>query len=256
VIARRWVAVGTLGLGLAVATAAQWLIPGGGPPLYDGVVVQEPYRYLSPQPDQEGDPTSYRETLPVEGGKSPAIAAATQEVPPQAQLIAAPSALELPAGATALTVAIEPVTPAVPADIQGNVYRVQITDQAGALIATAAGAVPKIVLRAPSDLQQARIVRLSGATWQELPTQHGGQPGIYVANPTAFGDFAVLGAPVSLPQDGGIDPRVLGIGAAIVLGSAALLTLVFLRSRRDVAPVEVVPRRSRVAPKRRRRKRR
>jgi hypothetical protein len=252
---RRWVAFATFGIGLAIATAAQLLVPGGGPPLYDGVVVQEPYRYLSPQPGQEGDPTSYRETLPVEGGKNPAIAASTQEVPPQAQLIAAPGALELPAGATIVTVAIEPVAPAVPADVQGNVYRVQVTDQAGDVIAPAAGAVPKIVLRAPSDLQQARIARLSGTTWQDLPTQHGGQPGIYVANPTAFGDFGVLGAPSSLPQEAGIDPRLLAIGAGIVLGSAALVAVVFLRSRRSVAPVVVSPRRSRVASKRRRRKR-
>jgi len=222
VSARGWIVTGTLTVGLVFAALAQLLVPSGRAPLYDGVVVQEPYRYLSPGPGQENSPTSYRATLPVASGRSSAIAAATQELPPQAQLIAAPGAFVVPPGATALTVTIEPVPPLAPGEVQGNVYRIQVTDQAGAVLMPASGAVPKVVLRAPDEPVRARIGRFAGGAWQDLPTQHGGQPGIFVANPTALGEFAVLGAAVSAPG-AGLDLRLVAIGVLVALASAGLL---------------------------------
>ncbi len=96
----RRAAVVSLGAGLGLIALAQLAAPFGSPPLYDGVVVQEPYRYLSPGPGQLGSPTSYRSTLPVTGIASPVFVAATTESPPQAQLIAESGAFVLPPGAT------------------------------------------------------------------------------------------------------------------------------------------------------------
>jgi hypothetical protein len=253
-VTRHRTALGTVLLGFAMAVAAQALIPAGRLPLYDGVVVQEPYRYLSPREGQAGSPTSYRATLPVEEGRSPVLGAATEEVPPQAQLIAAPGAFVVPAGAAAVIVTIEPIPPPGPGDVQGNVYRIQVTDEAGAVLVPASGAVPKVVLRAPGDLLRARIGRFAGGAWQDLQTSHGGQPGIYLATPTALGDFAVLGTPVT-PPDAGLDLRLVVIGLLVALGSAGLLLFAFFRPRRRVAPVEPLPQRTRVPPKRRKRRR-
>src|SRR5690242_2929433 len=127
-----WLAV-ALGLGLALGLQLR------GPhavPLYDGVVVAEPYRYLDPTGSgQTGDPTSASSTQAVSGNVSPVFAIYTDEQPPQAQLIAQADAFQLPPGTTALLASIKPVEPsAQPAagSIAGNVYRFAITNQAGA----------------------------------------------------------------------------------------------------------------------------
>ena len=75
-----------LAVGVAVIALAQLGTPHRAPPLYDGVVVEEPYRYLSPPPGAPGSPKSYTATEPVQGGQSAELVAATPESRPQAQL--------------------------------------------------------------------------------------------------------------------------------------------------------------------------
>src|SRR5439155_670744 len=82
-----------------------------GVPLYDGVVVAEPYRYLHPTGGQAGDPTSATDEKPVSGNQSPFFAAATEESPPQAQLVAMDDAFQLNPGSTHLNVSITAVDP-------------------------------------------------------------------------------------------------------------------------------------------------
>src|SRR6202008_1664103 len=98
---------------LLVRVISQFTAPFRSLPLYDGVIVQEPYRYLAPSSGQAGSPTSYAGTQPIHGATSPAFVAATTESPPQAQLIAPAGAFVVPAGVTALSISIQPV--AVPA---------------------------------------------------------------------------------------------------------------------------------------------
>src|SRR5207248_2847048 len=87
-----------LGAGLVLIAVAR-ISEGPSPaPLFDGVVNQEPYRFVSPAPNQPGSPTSFHATEPVAGDKSPQFVAATTESPPQAQLVAGPGAFPLLAG--------------------------------------------------------------------------------------------------------------------------------------------------------------
>lgn len=106
-----WVAVLAGGLlTLAVQVAAPV-----GVPLFDGVVVQEPYRFLHPTGDQAGSPGSFSESTDIED-VVPFIAAKTTENPPEAQLIALDDAFELTAGATSLEVSIAPIEAPAPPD--------------------------------------------------------------------------------------------------------------------------------------------
>ena len=54
-------ALAVLATGFVLVVAAQLIAPLRSPPLYDGVVIEEPYRYLSPPPGQPtpgGRPTA------------------------------------------------------------------------------------------------------------------------------------------------------------------------------------------------------
>jgi hypothetical protein len=252
---RRPAAFVSLLAGLAVMAAAQLLAPPGSPPLYDGVVVREPYRYLVPTQGQVGSPTSYQASLTVGGTTSPQFVAATTESPPQAQLIAQPGAFVVPAGASAMTVSIEPVgAPTVPASgpIAGNVYRFMVADQTAAPLPVNANALPTLLLRAPADVVDAVIARFAGGAWQELPTGPSGQPSMAITNVDALGDFALIAKPA--PGVFGLDPRLLG-GAAV----AAVLSVVGLwffvsRSQRRPRAVRGVSPQRRPAPSKRRTK--
>jgi hypothetical protein len=109
---RRRAALLALPAGLTVIVVAQVAAPLGSPPLYDGAVVQEPYRYLTPIQGPGGSPTSFHASPAVRDATSPQFVAATTESPPQAKLIAKPGAFVLPAGTT--TVSIDPVAAAAP----------------------------------------------------------------------------------------------------------------------------------------------
>lgn len=231
----------TLAVGAVLLGAAQLVAPGGGPPLYDGIVVAEPYRYLSPPAGAPGDPSSYTATIPVSGGVSPEIVAATAEIPPQAQLIAPQGAFTLGSSSTSVTVSISAVPPtANPTDgsLAGNVYRFSVTDQTGADLT--AHEIVTIVLRAPSGVTDATMARLVNGTWETIDTEHAGQPGMFDANATLFGDFAMIST--------GGGPNIALIGGGVVLTIVVVLALgeVLARSRRiphEVAtPVTPAPR--------------
>lgn len=223
--------------------------PLASPPLYDGVVLQDPYRYLEPGPGYAGSPTSFRSSPRVDGSKSPQFVAATTESPPQAQLIALPGAFELGAGVTSLTISIEPVAPVAPPTgrtISGNVYRFVVADQAGSALAMNPGALPTLILRSPDRFSDATIWHLAGATWQELPTQPSGQPGIYTANVTELGDFALVAPVVPGADAPGIDARLIVAGAVPAVLTLVLLGALLLWRRRRLRSVPA--RRGRGAP--------
>jgi hypothetical protein len=240
--------------GLAVMAIAQFAAPLGSPPLYDGVVVQEPYRYLAPTQGQAGSPTSYHASPAVQGTTSPQLVAATTESPPQAQLIAPPGALVLPAGTTALDVSVGAVTaPAPPSvgPIAGNVYRFAVADQAGAAVAINPGMLPTLVLRAPDGIVAATIERFAGGAWQELATQPSGQPGIFLANVTSLGDFALIALPT--PGLFGLDPTLLGLAAVAAVVSVVVLGFLVSRNRRRPTAVRGASPQRRPLPSKRRR---
>src|SRR5919197_4619641 len=233
-----------LASGLGIISLSQALAPSRQPPLYDGVVVQEPYRYVSPAPSQPGDPSSYSATRPLEGDASPAFVAATAESPPQAQLIAAAAAFRPQSAGKQLDISITPVAADPPDSIVGNAYRITVTDDTGRVVPVASGATPTLVLRAPEGSAGVMIVQLVAGAWQELPTQSAGAS-TYIATVGSLGEFAVRGI---LPE---LDPRLV-LGAIILVSGAAVVLwfVVRSRSRPSSRPVPQA-----VGPRRRRRRR-
>jgi hypothetical protein len=215
--------------GSAVALAVQLAVP-VGVPVYDGVIVSEPYRYLHPTGNHAGQPTSFEADQPVIGGASPAFAAATTESPPQAQLIAQTGAFVLSPGATSVHVSITPVEPPAVTPpggtIAGNVYEVSVTDQADTALAIArCDGCLSLSMRAPEGTDTATLMRFAGGAWADMDTLPVGIVSMFHSNPTALGDIAVVvtGASTGSGTPGpglgtqGIDPVVIfGVGAVLL----------------------------------------
>ena len=244
-----------LAVGVAVIALAQLGTPHRAPPLYDGVVVEEPYRYLSPPPGAPGSPKSYTATEPVQGGQSAELVAATPESPPQAQLVAGAGSFQLPPGSTAVTVSIQPVAPASsPPDLVlvSNVYRFSVTNQAGAPLKPAAGV--KLLLRAPTADPNPATVRWNESAWQEVPSEHE-IAGMVSANVSELGDFAVGVRRSSGPF--GFDPVVLAAALFTAVASVAVLLVLGTRlrargaRRSEVAAAQRLPGRGKRSRKRR-----
>jgi hypothetical protein len=199
-------------------------------PLYDGLQVQDPYRYLTPSAGQPGSPTSYTNTVAIQGGKSPTFVASTKENPPQAQLIALPAAFVVASTATTVTVTIQPVArPAISpvnATIVGNVYRFAVTDQAGAALALSTANPPTMTLRGPDGVTEATIAHLTASGGELLQTGQGGALAIFSSNPSELGDFAVV-------TTSGSSELGQAIGIALgVLVVVAVAIFLFVRQRR------------------------
>jgi hypothetical protein len=234
-----------LGVGLLVIVAAGLAVP-AAPPLYDGVVPNEPYRWLDPAPPgQTGGAVGATAQITVANGKSPLVAVATPETVPQAQVFAPPEGLTLPAGATAINVSIQPVlVTGAPAEghIDGNVYQFSLTDQEGTPLTAPASARVSVVLRSTDPtLAEATVARYAAGSWQPLKTSGAGFGGSFIAVVTEFGDYALItsgpgssapgtGAPASAgqpsgsagqpgpPADASTVPAWLLAGVAVVVG--------------------------------------
>jgi hypothetical protein len=260
VIEQRRLGLAALAVGLLIVIGAQLTTQLPGPPLYDGIVPYEPYRWLSPPTGYPGDPKGVSATVGIEGRRSALVAVATPELSPQAQVFAVPGALTLPAGATSIKVSIKPVrvsTPPPDSYVDGNVYRIELTDQAGTPITAPAEQQVSVVLRSANQLlPEASIQRFGGAAWEALETSATG-PGVFSAVVTEFGDFAVVapgtspygkgsgsvapqvspaarpspsaGAPSSSPV---VEPWVLSLGLITAVVVIALLGSVLLARRR------------------------
>jgi len=194
--ADRRAGLAALVLGAGLILAVQRVAPSLTPPLYDGVVVVEPYRWLVPPAGQPGDAKSAAATAKPEGGASPLLALATPEQPPQAQLFASPGSLVLPAGTTSIKMSIAPILPQMlPAEghIAGNVYRISVTDQAGTPLTAPASAKVTIVMRTPASEPFVTIEQAGLFGWKSLTTEDAGFGGTFLAVVTGFGDFALVG---------------------------------------------------------------
>ncbi|MFI5254394.1 MAG: hypothetical protein ACHQ15_02915 [Candidatus Limnocylindrales bacterium] len=211
-MADRRVGIALLAAGLILVAAAQHLAPLPTPPLYDGVVIAEPYRFLVPAAGQAGDPGSASGTEQLENGQSPLTAIATTEQPPQAQIFAISGTLILPPGTTSIKLSIEPILPAVlPTDghIAGNVYRISVTNQAGVPLTALVSDNVSVVLRGPDEAASgATIERYADGAWQPLKSDDAGLGVSFIAVVTGFGDFAVVVAgpggpyPTASPEPG------------------------------------------------------
>lgn len=192
-----------LAAGLVLVALSQLAATPRAAPLFDGVFIEDPYRFVMPPPGAAGDPLPVQVTTAVVNGAVPLLAVATAENPPQAQIIAEADAFAISAGTTSVTVSIEPVAPTDP-HVTGNVYRFGVTDQAGAALAIRPGPVVTIVLRAP-QLLDAQLARLDGSQWVILPTDHGGLPDLFAANVDRLGAFTMLPS-TAVPTGSGTAP--------------------------------------------------
>jgi len=232
-------------VGLAWVAVVQVIAPTFGPPLYDGVVVVDPYRWLAPPPGRPGGAEGASSKVPVIDRGSPLVAVATPEQPPQAQIFAAPGAFPLPPGTMSVHVSITPIpAEGTPADghVAGNVYRVSVASQDGTPLTAPPSARVSIVLRGPEEVVDASIERFRGGSWEALQTSPAGLGGTFLAIVTDFGDFALVEAgtigsaspdrptPSSAPSPpgGGTGPSVplwlvVVAGLALAGGAGALL---------------------------------
>jgi hypothetical protein len=187
---RRQAAV-VVAVGIVLSWVAHGMAPSPMAPLFDGVVVEDPYRYVDPPAGAPGDPQPAKATEPVKGGAVPLLAVATVEVPPQAQMIAQADAFDISPSVSSIIVSI---TPSAPSDgqVAGNVYTFSVTDQDGSALTLLPSALVTIVLRAPQANPQAQVARSDGAQWVPLPTDQGGVPDLYSANVDQLGAFAVV----------------------------------------------------------------
>ena len=251
--------------GLVVIVGSQRLAPIAGPPLYDGVIVEDPYKWLSPPAGYPGGAQGASASGAVSGAQSPNMGVGTAEQPPQAQIFAGEGFLVMPPGTTTIKVSIEPVQPAAqPADglIAGNVYRFSLTNQSGGAITGDPTGGVTIVLRGPASLPTATIERFSGSAWSPLQTDPAGAPNMFTAVVTDFGDFSLVApagwvpaspgpavpaqvgpagpqvTPATTPGSGAASPPGSGPPTLLIGGVAGLAlvsaagVLVWLRSRR------------------------
>lgn len=209
-MASRRAGLAAVGLGLGIAAVAQVASPLATPPLYDGVVVVQPYVYVNPPPGKPGGAQGNSAHLAMNGHASPAVVLATPEQPPQAQVVAQGGSLVVPPSATSLDAHITPLDPSVDAAaastgrVLGNVYRITIVDQDGTPATAPLSALVTVVLRASEDVPGAKVGQLVGDAWHLLKSEVGFGSS-YVAVVTGFGDFAVVAPPssTSAPTAGG-----------------------------------------------------
>jgi hypothetical protein len=190
----RRLGLAALGLGILMIGVSQRIAPLTEPPLYDGVYVPLPYVWFVPPAGLKGGAKGAKGSVGVDGTANRLIAIATPEQDPQAQLLATSGALVLPAGTTSIKFSIEPVLPTeLPADghIDGNVYQISVTNQAGAPLSAPPSALVTVVLVSPHSDPDRTIELDMGQGWQKLATQNQG-PGVWLAVVSQFGQFAVV----------------------------------------------------------------
>ena len=205
----------TIAAGMLLLVAAARLSPVWHAPLYDGLVIEDPYRYLEPPPGKPGNPTSVSDTLALDQGVSPQLYSGTLETPPQAQMIADRDAFQLPSGTTSIKASISPIKPPAPVTegrISGNVYRFSVVNQAGADLSLLPGTTITIVVRAPNNVANGTIIHFNGTSWVKVPTDNGGLVDLYATNATQLGDYAVLVTGAQTPEPSGQTPPSFSIG--------------------------------------------
>ena len=193
--------------GLAIV-AVQRIAPSPGPPLYDGVIVVEPYRWLVPPPGQVGDPTSASGDRIARGRQEPdhrrrhdRAAATGPDLRSRAALLILPTERHRSRCRSADPAAV------LPADghIAGNVYRILVTNQAGVPLTAPASARVTIVLRGPETEPQVTMAQFGPDGWVPLETTDAGFGSTHLAVVTSFGDFTLIA-----PGPGGPYPTAAG----------------------------------------------
>jgi hypothetical protein len=220
---RRW-AVGALLVSLG------WLASPSAVPVYDGLgQPDEPYRYVTAPKGatKTVPPEGVTATSPVKDGRNTnGLSVQTAEQGPQVSVFL--PQFSLASDGSLITVRITPEAPVGgPAgmEVDGNVYRVELTDPAGPVTLTERAAVATLYLRATSQEQPQPTMYYRpspSGEWKALSTTAGGLD-VRVASFVGAGDYVVARAPSK--DDGGgapVLPLVL-VGVLVLLVGVVLV---------------------------------
>jgi hypothetical protein len=191
----------------ALLVAVGWLLTPHPVPVYDGIgMPDEPYRYVSTPPGTSvtAQPAGVAQgTLSVVGGVNSELGSMNSgESGPQVSVYLPVGALTAP-GAK-ITVKVVPEAPSQPpADgpIDGNVYRVSITDPAGPVTFNSSKSM--IFLRATTAKQPGPVIEQRpgpGQKWRLLDTTRAGND-IYSAVLPETGEYAVVYSKLAHARD-------------------------------------------------------
>jgi hypothetical protein len=179
--------------------AVGWLVTPHAVTVYDGVgQPDEPYRYVSPPPGAAvtPKPTGAQTALPVVAGVTAEEGdLVSAEIGAQVRVYMPQGGLAASAGT--ISVRVVPEAPSdQPADgrIDGNVYRLSITDTAGPVTFMTKASEAAIYLRATTADQPGPVVEsrsVPGQRWRQVSTSRVGND-IYAGLLPAAGDYALV----------------------------------------------------------------
>ena len=250
-MSRRWALL--LGAAAVLATSSYLLVPGGSPPLYDGVgFPDEPYRYLHPPGGSIATkpPAGASTVVALLGdGSNTAVTLQTAEKGPQIALAFRLGLLQAPSGARTITVKVDPVDPVSAPDngeILGNTYRASFTGSNGKPATITGVGTYSAAVRIPQGTRSAVAIELyTGGAWTTLRTTQTGSD-VYTAPVPAAGDLAAVliasGADSSLAAKAGKSGSqsvlvVLGI-AVLVSAGVVIFTIRVSRTARAAASAQ------------------
>lgn len=215
-------------------------------PVYDGVgFPDEPYRYVVPPASQKPaapPPTqAIAQVTPGEiNNNVNGVYVTSQENGPQVAISLSQNSLEIPPKTKTITIEADPLAPTIqPKDgkIAGNVYRLKITGDAGAInFALSTNNNYKYIdLRLPQGFPSGQVIefRPFNGSWARVQTSQVGTD-IYETNLQATGDFAMVVPSMTSSQTVLKNhKKVLGLLITLVgiLGMAAVIFVVRRNSR-------------------------
>jgi hypothetical protein len=218
-------AAAAIGLGLL------WrLLPAGSPPVYDGVCIADPYRFLGHTPA----PSSATKDYP--GSSFPTAEVLTGETPAQAQILMMAGSFS---ASSTITVSITPEPPPAPPPSgmtqDGNAYRFAATS-AGQSLQPSSQSPVTVVLRGTGASSALTMEVHSTAGWQPLRTFNLGCGYTFEAVSPTLGDFALFhassGGGSGGSSSGGFPvAAIVGILAVIVVGATLGLARISARRR-------------------------
>jgi len=196
-----------------------------GPPIYDGLCIDEVYRYLGHRPA----PAAASQAFP--GGESQPAQIATSESPPQAEvLLMLGSVVSRARFTVSVTPILAPPPPPSGQRFDGNAYRIVATSAGGGALQPSASAPATIVLRAATSGSHT-ILRLDGTRWTALQSSLEGCGNEYLASSTRLGVFAISEGRAQ--PNGGFPAALVALLSVAVLAGATLALLRLGRTRAE-----------------------
>jgi hypothetical protein len=230
----------------ALLVALGWLVTPHPVPVYDGIgMPDQPYRYASTSRTASvtANPAGgAQDSLSVLGGVNSHLASLrSDEIGPQVWVYLPAGVLATPGGKITVKVAPEtPTSPSADGPIDGNVYRVSITDPAGPV--TFKSQRSTIQLRATTAKQPGPMIEhrvTPSQKWRLMATSRTGND-VYGGVLPEAGEYALVYSKVVHPSDA--RPGTGGFGSGLIIGAVVLLALLLIvvfavRSRvREVDP--------------------